>query len=269
MDPSSPYAMQSLIGLKDQFDVAFACDTDHDRHGIVTKSAGLMPPNHYLAVCIHYLFRIAHGWRGGRGGREDRGQQQHDRSRGGEAGAAAVRSAGGIQIFRGRAAERLAGIRRRGERRRSFLRRDGIGLDDGQGRHDRGAAGGRDHRADWATIRARVYRRLTSEFGAPVYERIDAPANAEQERGSANCRRRHSGVGAGGEKIEDSADHAPGDGNAIGGIKVAAASGWFAARPREPRTFIRSTRRAFAAPSTCSEFRAKPRRLWGRRSRRG
>ena len=56
MDPSSPYAMQSLIGLKDQFDVAFACDTDHDRHGIVTKSVGLMPPNHYLSVCVHHLF---------------------------------------------------------------------------------------------------------------------------------------------------------------------------------------------------------------------
>src|SRR5207245_2691133 len=56
MDPSSPYAMQSLIGLKDKFDVAFACDTDHDRHGVVTKSAGLLPSNHFLSVCIHYLF---------------------------------------------------------------------------------------------------------------------------------------------------------------------------------------------------------------------
>ena len=63
MDPSSPYAMQSLIGLKDHFDVAVACDTDHDRHGIVTKSVGLMPPNHYLSVCIHYLFSHATGWR--------------------------------------------------------------------------------------------------------------------------------------------------------------------------------------------------------------
>jgi len=63
MDPSSPYAMQSLIGLKDKFDVAFACDTDHDRHGVVTKSAGLLPPNHYLSVCIHYLFRNRPDWR--------------------------------------------------------------------------------------------------------------------------------------------------------------------------------------------------------------
>ena len=59
MDPSSPYAMQRLLGMKDRFDVAFACDTDHDRHGIVTRSAGLLPPNHYLAVAIDYLFRTA------------------------------------------------------------------------------------------------------------------------------------------------------------------------------------------------------------------
>jgi phosphoglucomutase len=63
MDPSSPYAMQKLIGLKHKFDIAFACDTDHDRHGIVTKSAGLLPPNHYLAVCIHYLFSHRPRWR--------------------------------------------------------------------------------------------------------------------------------------------------------------------------------------------------------------
>src|SRR5207302_8996831 len=65
MDPSSPYAMQSLIGLKDKFDIAFACDTDHDRHGIVTKSAGLLPPNHYLSVCVAYLFANRPGWGAG------------------------------------------------------------------------------------------------------------------------------------------------------------------------------------------------------------
>ena len=62
MDPSSPYAMHSLIGLKDRFDVAFACDTDHDRHGVVAKSVGLLPPNHYLAACVHYLLSNRPGW---------------------------------------------------------------------------------------------------------------------------------------------------------------------------------------------------------------
>ena len=73
MDPSSPYAMQSLIGLKDRFDVAFACDTDHDRHGIVSRSVGLLPPNHYLAVCVHYLFSQPSAVDAACGRRQDRG----------------------------------------------------------------------------------------------------------------------------------------------------------------------------------------------------
>ncbi len=81
MDPSSPYAMRSLIALKDKFDVAFACDTDHDRHGVVTKSAGLLPPNHYLSVCVHYLYSPSPGLGQRCGGRQDRGEQQHDRPR--------------------------------------------------------------------------------------------------------------------------------------------------------------------------------------------
>ncbi len=79
MDPSSPYAMQRLIGLKDKFDIAFACDTDHDRHGIVTASSGLMPPNHYLAVAIDYPVPPPHALAGRCRRRQDRGQQRHDR----------------------------------------------------------------------------------------------------------------------------------------------------------------------------------------------
>ena len=81
MDPSSPYAMQRLIGLKDKFDIAFACDTDHDRHGVVTKRSGLLPPNHYLSVCIHYLFSQSEQLGQGCRRRKNSGQQQHDRSR--------------------------------------------------------------------------------------------------------------------------------------------------------------------------------------------
>ena len=81
MDPSSPYAMQRLIGLKDKFDIAFACDTDHDRHGIVTKGSGLLPPNHYLSVCIQLFVCEPEELGRGRGGWENRSEQQHDRSR--------------------------------------------------------------------------------------------------------------------------------------------------------------------------------------------
>ena len=78
MDPSSTYAMQRLIGMKDQFDLSFACDTDHDRHGIVTKSAGLLPPNHYLSVAIHYLFQHRPKWRKDSGGGQNGGEQPDD-----------------------------------------------------------------------------------------------------------------------------------------------------------------------------------------------
>ena len=118
MDPSSPYAMQRLIDLKDRFDIAFACDTDHDRHGIVTASAGLLPPNHYLAVVIDYLFRNRPQWPAHAGGRQDGGQHAADRPRRGAPRPRALRSAGRLQVVRRRPARRLARLRRRGERGR-------------------------------------------------------------------------------------------------------------------------------------------------------
>ena len=118
MDPSSPYAMQRLIGMKDRFDIAFACDTDHDRHGIVTRSAGLLPPNHYLSVAIFYLFQHRPKWRQDSGGRQDGGEQPDDRSRHREAWPEALRGAGRLQVVRGWSARRLAWLRRRRERGR-------------------------------------------------------------------------------------------------------------------------------------------------------
>ena len=147
MDPSSPYAMQRLIGLKDRFDVAFACDTDHDRHGIVTRSAGLLPPNHYLAVAIHHLFQHRPEWRQEAAvgktvvssGMIDRvtarlGRRLHE-------------VPVGFKWFVDGLLRRLARLRRRRERRGVVPapRRDG--LDDRQGWHRPGAARGRDHGA--------------------------------------------------------------------------------------------------------------------------
>ena len=120
MDPSSPYAMQRLIGLKDEFDIAFASDTDHDRHGIVTKTTGLLPPNHYLSVCVHYLFSNQEELASERSRWEDRGQQRHDRSCQRASAAAALRSAGRLQMVCRRLAVRPVGFRRRGERRFIF-----------------------------------------------------------------------------------------------------------------------------------------------------
>ncbi len=153
MDPSSPYAMERLIGMKDRFDLSFACDTDHDRHGIVTRSAGLLPPNHFLAVAVFHLFQNRPRWRRGVGGRQDRGEQRDDRSRHGEAGPEAPRGAGGLQVVRRRPARRLAGFRRRGERGSVLPPPGRQRLDDGQGWVHPLLARGRDHGAGGARPR--------------------------------------------------------------------------------------------------------------------
>jgi phosphoglucomutase len=136
MDPSSPYAMQRLIGLKDQFDIAFGSDTDHDRHGIVTKGSGLLPPNHYLSVCIHYLFANRSDWRQNAAvGVVSSSMIDHVSAR---LGPSAVRGSGGFQVVRRRPFVRPAGFRRRKERRRVVHR---------QGRDYPLPPGRRNHRA--------------------------------------------------------------------------------------------------------------------------
>ena len=148
MDPSSPYAMERLIGLKDQFDVAFACDTDHDRHGIVTKSAGLLPPNHYLSVAIFYLFQHRPKWRKEAAiGKTLVSTQMIDRVAA-KLGRKLYEVPVGLQVVRGRLAGRLARLWRRGERGSVFRPSGRQRLDHGQGRNHPGLAGGGDHRPD-------------------------------------------------------------------------------------------------------------------------
>ena len=147
MDPSSSYAMQRLIDLKDRYDIAFACDTDHDRHGIVTASSGLMPPNHYLAVAIDYLFRHRSGWRGDAAvGKTVVSSAMIDRV-GSRLQAHGVRSAGRIQVVRRWAGRRKIGVWRRGKRRRFIQPHRWQRLDHRQGWHRPGAAVGGDHGA--------------------------------------------------------------------------------------------------------------------------
>jgi phosphoglucomutase len=231
MDPSSPYAMQRLIALKDKFDVAFACDTDHDRHGIVTKSAGLLPPNHYLAAAIHYLFGNRPGWRADSAvGKTVVSSSMIDR-----VAAQLARKLYEVPVgfkwfvdglFHGAlgfAGEESAGA--------SFLRRDGsVWTTDKDGMIAALLAAeitsrlGRDP--------GEVYRQLTQELGDPAYERIDAPATTEQKTILLNLSPEHIHTAElAGEKIDAILTKAPGDGSAIGGVKVIAAGGWFAARP--------------------------------------
>jgi phosphoglucomutase len=231
MDPSSPYAMQRLIGLKDKFDIAFASDTDHDRHGIVTKGSGLLPPNHYLSVCVYYLFPNRKNWRENVAvGKTVVSSSMIDR-----VSARVQRSLYEVPVgfkwfVEGLLTGRLgfAGEESAGS---SFLRRDGtVWTTDKDGiipcllSAEITAHMGKDP--------GEIYRELTRELGDPVYERIDAPATPEQKVALAKLSAADiHATEVAGEPIEQILTAAPGDGSPIGGIKVIAKDGWFAARP--------------------------------------
>jgi phosphoglucomutase len=231
MDCSSPYAMTPLIGLRDRFDVAFANDTDADRHGIVTKSQGLMNPNHYLATCIAYLFANRPAWQRARSvGKTIVSSGIIDRVVA-RAGVKLVEVPVGFKWFVdglidgsfGFAGEESAGA--------SFLRRDGTvwstdkdGLIPGLLAGEICARTGRDPAAMFAD--------LTAELGVPYYERIDAPATAAQKAVLKAASPEQLGMlDLGGEAVGAMTTVAPGNGAAFGGIKVVAENGWFAARP--------------------------------------
>jgi phosphoglucomutase len=247
MDCSSPYAMRRLIDMRDRFDVAWACDTDHDRHGIVARSAGLLNPNHYLAVCISYLFAHRPSWRPDAGvGKTVVSSAMIDRVvarlgrplrevpvgfkwfvdglRDGSLGFVGEESAGG-----------------------TLLRRDGTawttdkdGLALGLLAAELTAVTGKDP--------GEHYRDLTAAFGDPAYARIDAPASAAQK--AVLSRLSESDVRAtevAGEPIVAIMTKAP-SGDAIGGLKVATASGWFAARPSGTEEVYKLYAESFRGP---------------------
>jgi phosphoglucomutase len=231
MDPSSTWAMQRLLGLKDRYDIAFGCDTDHDRHGIVTRSAGLLPANHYLSVAIDYLFRERQGWSPNAAvGKTVVSSSMIDR----------VTAKLGRKLY-----EVPVGFK-------WFV--DGL-LDGSLGFVGEESAGATFSRLDgsvWTTdkdgivpallsaeITARTgrdpgerYAELARELGEPASDRVDAPATpAQKKRLSQLSPQQLHTTELAGEKIDSVLDRAPGNGAPIGGIKVIAASGWFAARP--------------------------------------
>lgn len=231
MDPSSSYVMQSLINMKDQFDIAFACDTDHDRHGIVTRTGGLLPPNHYLSVAIDYLFQHRPEWR---------------------ADAAVGKTVVSSQMI-DRVSARL--------RRRLYEVPVGFkwfakGLQDGSlgfcGEESAGATFMRRNGAVWTTDKdgivpallsaeiiasmgkdpGKVYRDLTNDLGEPVADRIQAIATpAQKEKLSKLSPKQITSKTLAGEPIRSVLSRAPGNNAEIDGVKVATENGWFAARP--------------------------------------
>jgi phosphoglucomutase len=231
MDCSSPYAMKRLIGLRDRFDVAWANDPDADRHGIVTRSAGLMNPNHYLAVAIEYLFQRRDGWPASAGvGKTVVSSSMIDRVTA-ALGRRLVEVPVGFKWFVDGLMDGSLGFGGEESAGASFLRRDGgpwstdkDGLILGLLSAEITAATGRDP--------GELYAAMTERFGAPAYERIDAPASPEQKAVLARLAPEQvTATELAGEPILARLTKAPGNDAPIGGIKVIAQNGWFAARP--------------------------------------
>ena len=230
MDPSSSYAMRRLVGLKDKYDVAFACDTDHDRHSIVVPS-GLMPPNHYLAVAIDYLFRHRPQWGSDAAvGKTVVSSSMIDRVTA-RLGRRLYEVPVGFKYFVKGLFDGSLGFGGEESAGASFLRRDGtVWSTDKDGiaaallSAEMTARGGRTPDL--------LYQDLERDFGASVSDRVDAPATPEQKRKLANLSPEQvPSAELAGEPIERVLSRAPGNDEAIGGIKVVAKSGWFAARP--------------------------------------
>ena len=231
MDCSSPYAMASLIRLKDQFDIAWGNDPDYDRHGIVTRSSGLMNPNHYLAVAIWYLYQHRPGWRADAAvGKTLVSSAMIDRVA--EAlGRKLVEVPVGFKYFVPGLIDGSFGFGGEESAGASFLRRDGtVWSTDKDGiildllAAEITAVTGRDP--------GEHYQELESKFGSPVYSRNDAPATPEQKNALKNLTPdKVKAQTMAGDPITARLTHAPGNGEAIGGLKIVTEYGWFAARP--------------------------------------
>ncbi|MGH6846351.1 MAG: phosphoglucomutase (alpha-D-glucose-1,6-bisphosphate-dependent) [Methylocella sp.] len=231
MDCSSPYAMARLIGMRDKFDVAFANDTDADRHGIVARSNGLMNPNHYLAAAISYLYENRPGWSSCCAvGKTIVSSSSIDRVAA-KLGRKLVEVPVGFKWFvdgllggsLGFAGEESAGA--------SFLRRDGSVWTTDKDGIILGLLAA-EITAQTKRDPSEAYDRLTAELGVPYYERIDAPATPEQKELLATISPNRIGMTElAGDPIQAKLTAAPGNGLPFGGIKVIAENGWFAARP--------------------------------------
>ena len=231
MDPSSRYAMQQLVGMKDRFDIAFGCDTDHDRHGIVAKSAGLLPSNHYMAVAIDYLFSHRPQWSPQAGvGKTMVSTQLIDRLAT-RLGRPLFETPVGFKWFVAGLQDGTLGFCGEESAGAAFLRRDGsVWTTDKDGisaallAAEITASTGRDP--------GELYVNLAHEFGNPVASRTEAPAAPHQKRLlAALSPAQITSTVLAGEKIERILSHAPASDVPMGGIKVITANGWFAARP--------------------------------------
>jgi len=261
MDPSSPYAMRGLIDLKDRFDLSFACDTDHDRHGIVTRSVGLLPPNHYLAVAIAYLFSHRPQWNPAAAvGKTVVSSRMIDRAAA-KVGRRLYEVPVGFKWFAPGLADGSLGFGGEESAGASFARRDGaVWTTDKDGfvpallAAEMTARSGRDP--------GDHYRALTAEFGEPAYDRVEAPASAAAKAALAKLSPDQvKSTDLAGEKITARLTRAPGNGEPIGGLKIETASGWFAARPSGTEEIYKIYAESFRGPAHLQQIVAEAQRL--------
>ena len=231
MDPSSRYAMQRLIGMKDRFDISFGCDTDHDRHGIVTRNSGLLQPNHFLSAAIFYIFQHRPKWSMEAAiGKTVVSSKMIDRVAV-KLGRKLYEVPVGFKWFVDGLLDGSLGFGGEESAGASFVRLDGsVWTTDKDGiilallAAEITARMGRDP--------GEIYSELKSELGEPFYDRIDAPATPEQKEmlGKLSPEQVRQ-TDLAGEKIQAILTHSPGNGAPIGGLKVETENGWFAARP--------------------------------------
>ena len=261
MDCSSPFAMASMIANKDNFDVAWACDTDHDRHGIVTASTGLLNPNHYLAVCIQYLFTYRPQWSSAVGiGKTLVSSSIIDRVAAGLSRPMLEVPVGFKWFVDGLIGGQLGFV---GEESAgaTFLRRDGTvwttdkdGLICGLLAAEMTARTGKDP--------GQLYGELTARYGNPVYQRIDAAATKEEKAKLAKLSPSQvSAKELAGEPITAILTEAPGNHAAIGGLKVSTEDGWFAARPSGTEDVYKIYAESFKGPDHLKQIQMEAKAL--------
>ncbi len=231
MDPSSPYAMQKLIALKDRFDIGFACDPDHDRHGIVTRNGGLLAPNHYLSVAIFYLFQHRPKWpKDSAVGKTGVSSQMIDRVAA-KLGRKLYEVPVGFKWFVNGLLDGSLGFGGEESAGASFARLDGsVWTTDKDGIVP--ALLSAEITARMGQDPGEIYHKLTKELGEPLYDRVEAKATRAEKALLAKLSPEQLSVSQlAGEPIQAVLTHAPGNGAAIGGLKAVTKNGWFAARP--------------------------------------
>jgi len=261
MDCSSPYAMASLVALKDDFDIAFGNDPDYDRHGIVTKSAGLLNPNHYLAVAINYLYANREGWRKDAAvGKTLVSSSMIDRVAA-DLGRELKEVPVGFKWFVNGLVDGSYGFGGEESAGASFLRKDGtVWSTDKDGiilcllACEILAVTGKDPGEHYAA--------LTEKFGAPVYARVDAPANREEKaKLAALSPEQVTAETLAGDTITAKLTNAPANGAAIGGLKVCTENGWFAARPSGTEDVYKIYAESFKGEDHLKQIQAEAREI--------